>query len=62
MTPSDDGWNKMFSRSPQNRLNENTLELAKMHYPELKTNYEPKGRDVVSAWLLIPTLLAYLHL
>lgn len=29
MTPSDDGWNKMFSKGPQNGLNEDTLELAK---------------------------------
>lgn len=62
MTPSDDGWNKMVSRSPQNGLNKNTLEVAKMQCPKLKSNYEPKGRDVVSGWLLIPTLMAYLHL
>jgi len=31
MTPPDDGWNKMFFKSPQNGLNENTLELAKMY-------------------------------
>lgn len=28
MTPPDDGWNKMFSKSPQNELNGITLEQA----------------------------------
>lgn len=28
MTPPDDGWNKMFSKSPQNGLNGITLEQA----------------------------------
>lgn len=43
MTPSDEGWDKMFSKSPPNGLNENTLELAKNALcPKLKHNYEPK--------------------